>query len=201
MKKLFILSLMTITLLVGCGREEAQPLAATEDDAVCGQGEGCTLSKEAYVGFEVGDQIPNLELVDVDGNVTNLYDMVLGHDKFVLGLAADWCSDCHRQNEKLDEYYSSLEAQGYGAAVVFVNYSSADGSKTTNEQQMIDFINESDFSFPTFYDKDGAIIDQTGELNAVPYNFVLDENAIIKAKTSEIDMDNLFLDNSEDSRM
>ncbi len=201
MKKLILTFAFIMIIATGCGKEEATALAASDPDAVCGQGEGCTLSKKAYVGYNVGDQMPDITLIDVDGNETQLYDLVRGHDRFVLSLAADWCSDCKRQNGKLTEYYDSLEEQGYGAAVMYVNYSSSDGSKTTNEEQMIDFINEMNYTFPAFYDKDGAFVKEYGALPAVPYNFVLDENAIIKGITAEIDADNLFLDNSEESRM
>ncbi|WOO87940.1 redoxin domain-containing protein [Mollicutes bacterium LVI A0039] len=199
MKKLILTLAFILVIVTGCGREEASPLAA--DDGTCGAGEGCTLSKQAYVGYNVGDQFPNIALIDAEGNETMLYDLVEGNDKFVLSLAADWCGDCKRQNQKLDEYYPALADQGYGAAVMYVNYSSSDGSKTTSEEIMVDFINEMNYSFPAFYDKDGAFIKEYGGLSAVPYNFILDENAIIKGITAEVDADNLFLDNSETSRM
>lgn len=201
MKKIFLTLAFILVVATGCSQVEATPLAAEDPNAVCGQGEGCTLSKEAYVGYNVGDQFPNITLTDVSGNETELYDLVRGHDRFVLSLAADWCSDCRRQNAKLTEYYPELEEQGFGAAVMYVNYSSADGSHTTNEQQMIDFINEMNYSYPAFYDKDGEFVSDYGNIYAVPYNFILDENAIIKGITAEIDADNLFLDNSETSRI
>lgn len=199
MKKLVFTVMMVLIVMSGCGREKATALVNEEE--ICGQGEGCTLEKESYVGFDVGDQIPNLTLIDKDGKEQKLYDMVAGKDKFVLSLTADWCTDCYRQDKKLNEYYSSLEAKKYGAAVVLINYSSSDGTKTTNEEQMLDFIEQENYQFPIFYDKDGAIVEQYGKVYAVPFNFVLDENAIIKAKTTEIDMDNLLLENSEKSRI
>lgn len=196
----FAIALISIAILSGSGHVKAEMLSS-DSNATCGQGGGCALTKEAYKGYDVGDQIPNLTLTSANGDTTSLYDLVKGHDKFILSFAADWCSDCHRQNEKLNDYYNSLEDNNYGAAVVFINYSNSDGSKTTNEQQMIDFINEQNYSFPTFYDKDSSFVNQYGSVYAVPFNFVLDENAIIKGKTMEIDADNLFLDNSETSRI
>lgn len=198
MKKVIIAFAFILIMTVGCGREEATPLVTSEGE-VCGQGDGCTLTKESYVGYNVGDQFPNITLVDVDGNETMLYDLVAGNDRFVLSLSADWCGDCKRQNAKLTEYYPELEAQGFGAAVLYVNYSSSDGSKTTNEEQMIGFINEMNYSYPAFYDKDGEFVSDYGSLYAVPYNFILDKNGIIKGITAEIDADNLFLDNAEES--
>lgn len=200
MKKLIPFIVLVLVLVSGCGKEKAEPL--TDENGVCTPGEGCTLKKEAYVGYEVGDQIPNLTLIDVDGNETKLYDLITGNDRFILSLSADWCGDCQRQNGKLNEYYSELEDQGFGAAVIYVNYSSADGSKTTNEEQMISYIQEINPNYPAFYDQDNTIVEgMDNKINAVPYNFILDENGIIKGITSEVDMDNLFLDNNETSRM
>lgn len=201
MKKISLFILVVLIVLSGCSQTKATPLT-DETGGACTPGSGCTLKKDAYVGYQVGDQIPNLTLIDTEGNETKLYDLVQGHDKFILSFSADWCGDCQRQNGKLNDYYSTLEAQGYGAAVLYINYSSSDGSKTTNEEQMISYITENNFTFPAYYDKDGTIVGEQGEnINAVPYNYILDENAIIKAVTSEVDMDNLFLDNNENSRM
>ncbi len=199
MKKVFLVLIITVIILTGCIAKEAVPLSDSNQNDVCGLGDGCTLAKETFIGYNVGDQMPNIELVDVDGNITNIHDLVKGHDKFILSLSADWCSDCARQNEKLTNYYDSLEEMGYGAAAMYVNYSSSDGTKTTNEQQMIDFINEMNYNFPTYYDKDNNFIDEYGQLYAVPYNFILDENAIIKGITTEIDADILFLTNETKS--
>ncbi len=200
MKKTVYSLMLLLIILAGCGQTPATPLA-TSDNEVCGLGEGCTLSKESFVGYNVGDQMPNVTLTSADGTETELYDLVKGHDRFILSLSADWCSDCGRQNRKLSEYYNNLEDMGYGAAVMYINYSSADGTHTTNEEQMINFINDMEYTFPAFYDKDGAFVSEYGPIYAVPYNFILDENAIIKGITSEIDADNLFLDNSEQSRI
>lgn len=168
-----------------------------QDDAVCGQGEGCTISKKRYVGYEVGNQLPNIELTTVDGETQYLYDLMKGKDKFIISLAADWCSDCQRQEDKLNEYYENLP-ENYGAAVIFVDYTSSDGSKTTSKEQVTTYLEDENYSFPTFWDEGNAIADNFGGVLATPTNIVLDENAIIKAKSEEIDMDILFETNDED---
>lgn len=168
----------------------AVPLTESEV-AVCGQGEGCTISEKRVQGFNVGDQIPNLELQKFDGQTVSLYDQLAGKDKFILSLAVDWCSDCERQDEKLNQYYKLLP-ENYGAAVVFVDYSSADGTKTTNKAQANEYVDAMDYVFPTFWDEGNKIANDFGGVLATPTNIVLDENGIIKAKTEEIDMDILF---------
>lgn len=166
------------------------------NDELCGQGEGCNISNKRVQGFSVGNQIPNIELTTFEGETTLLYEMLDGKDKFILSLAVDWCSDCERQDQKLDEYYSKLP-DNYGAAVVFVDYTSSDGTKTTNKKQAQQYVSEKDYSFPYFWDENNQIANKFGGVLATPTNILLDEDAIIKAKTEEIDMDILFATNQE----
>ncbi len=170
----------------------------TGEEELCGQGEGCEVSKKRYKGFEVGDQIPDIELVGFNDEKINLYELIEGKEKFVLSFAADWCSDCERQDEKLNEYYNNLPEE-YGAAVVFVDYTSKDGEQTTNKEQTRGYVEKKAYSFPTFWDEDNLIAKDLGHIKATPTNIVLDSNAIIKAKTEEIDADILLLPNKEET--
>lgn len=184
------------TYLVQNRRIPTEELVAS-DGEVCGLGEGCEVSERRSQGFNVGDQLPNLEFTDFEGNTTYLYDMLEGKDKFVLSLAVDWCSDCQRQDDKLNQYYGDLP-DNYGAAVLFVDYSSKDGTKTTSYEQTKEYLKEMNYSFPQYWDEDNIIAEDFGGVLATPTNIVLDENAIIKAKTEEIDMDLLFATNDEE---
>ncbi|MFV0287902.1 MAG: TlpA family protein disulfide reductase [Mycoplasmatales bacterium] len=176
--------------------QKVETLAETNE--VCGQGEGCEISDKRTKGMETGNQIPNLELTTFDNETLNLYDLIQGKDKFVLSFAVDWCSDCERQDDKLQEYYDELP-DNYGAAVVFVDFTSKDGSKTTNKEQTQQFIKDKGYDFPVFWDEGNKISDMLGGIKATPTNLVLDENGLIKAKTEEIDMDILLLDNTEET--
>lgn len=195
MKNKFIIIFVLIIAIAVIGFVTLKPTAAVplSDDAnaVCGQGEGCSISEKRVQGFNVGDQLPNLELTTIDGETTNLYDMLEGKDKFILSLAVDWCSDCERQDEKLNEYYNDLP-ENYGAAVVFVDYTSSDGTKTTNKEQTAAYLEDKQFVFPTFWDEGNVIAEDFGGVLATPTNIVLDGDAVIKGKTEEIDMDILF---------
>lgn len=201
MKNKVILWALALGLIAVIGFVTLKPAAAVplneEDIAVCGQGEGCTISDKRVQGFEVGNQLPNIKLQSFDGKEVYLYDMLKGKDKFILSLAADWCSDCERQDQKLNEYYNDLP-ENYGAAVLFVDYSSADGSKTTNKEQAKTYVEEKQYVFPTFWDEGNTIAKQFGGVLATPTNIILDENAVIKGKTEEIDMDILF--NTNDAK-
>ncbi len=193
-KRLFAVAIMI--LIVGAigyvvsKPQPAVPLSAATAE-VCGLGEVCTISDKRVVGFNVGNQVPDLELTTFDGEKQNLYDMLEGKDKFILSLAVDWCSDCERQDQKLNEYYGDLP-DNYGAAVLFVDYTSSDGTKTTSKDQAYNYIQDKQYVFPYFWDEGNVIAEDFGGVKATPTNIVLDENGIIKAKTEEIDMDILF---------
>lgn len=195
MKNKVILGAIALIAIAVIGYLTLKPAVAVplneEELAVCGQGEGCTISKKRVQGFEVGNQLPNIKLQTFDGEEQYLYDLIEGKDKFVLSLAADWCSDCERQDKKLNEYYNDLP-ENYGAAVVYVDYSSSDGSKTTNKEQAKAYVDEKQYVFPSFWDEGNALAKQFGGVLATPTNLILDENAVIKGKTEEVDMDILF---------
>lgn len=201
MKNKFTVMFLILVAIVVIGIFSLKPAPAVplnEDDAaVCGLGEGCTISDKRVQGYNVGNQMPNLELLAIDGSKTNLYDMLAGKDKFILSLAVDWCSDCERQDDKLNEYYDKLP-DNYGAAVIYVDFSSSDGTKTTSKEETAEFLADKEYVFPTFWDEGNVIANDLGGILATPTNIILDENAIIKGKTEEVDMDILFNTNDKE---
>lgn len=165
-------------------------------ETVCGEGGGCSLTDEVTYGFEVGDTIPNLTLTDFNGNEVMLYDLLEGKDKFILNLSVNWCSDCQRQNDKLQQYYSQLP-ENVGVAVVYVDFDKGDDpNKQASEELARQKIETEGYTFPTYYDYDDALLNEI-EPTAVPVNFVLDGSGEIKGHTQEIDMDILLQDNLE----
>ncbi len=199
MKKYFLLIIIVISIIIlyfSMFYQKPAITLASEND-VCGIGEGCTINNKRKQGYNVGDQVPNIQFKKFDGTEVDLYDMLAGKDKFIISFAVDWCGDCERQNKKLNEYYNKLP-NNYGAAVVYVDFTSADGSKTTNKKQALSYIENKQYVFPYFWDENNQISNLFGGIYATPTNIVLDENAIIKAKTEEIDMDILFETNEED---
>lgn len=171
-------------------------VSLAENEEVCGQGEGCDLSTKIKKGFDLGDQVPNLTLIDSEGNETKLYDQIRGKEKFVLSFTADWCSDCLRQDKKLNEYYDDIKDK-YGVAIFYNQYTSRDGQQTSTEESSRKFLDEQDYVFPTYIDTDNKVANKFGGVKATPTNIILDENGIIKGKTQEIDLDILLLDNKE----
>lgn len=197
MKKLMIPLLLLALVLTGCGAKEAININPSEA-SVCGVGGGCDVSDGYVQGVQVGNQIPNLTLTDKDDKETNLYDYIEGKKKVLMSLSVDWCSDCQRQNEKLQEYYKELP-EDEDVLVIYTEFNAVSGAeeKTTNQEQMKKYVKEQNVDYPIFYDKGNHIIDTLGEIKATPKNYILDGNGIIKGITEEIDLDILLLPNTD----
>lgn len=202
-KLLFVLSLVIIVGMLGMDfysykleNTLAEPIINNET-GVCEPGEGCVVSSNRYQGFNVGNQMKNLTLTKFDGSTAKLYDLIGENKKFVLSFATDWCSDCQNQDAKMKKYYEQLP-EGYDFAVVFVDYDSLSGEHTTDKEQARKYVEEEDYPFEVFWDEDAKLNNLFGGIKATPTNFVLDQGAIIKAKTEEIDADILMLPNKED---
>lgn len=166
---------------------------------VCGSGEGCNVEDNRQIGYEVGNHFPNIELTDINGKTSKLYDLMEGKDKFVLNLSVDWCSDCQREKDKLNKSYAKLEENNIGVAVVYINLSKDDAERSTNIKQIEDYLNTKKYKFPTYVDYNDDLLN-TINVTSIPVNFILDKNAVIKSHSEEIDMDNLLLNNNQDFR-
>lgn len=194
MKKTLALLTLTIISLGGCSSqpEKAETIVNGSSEYCQSTGQCYEVGSNRYKGTDVGDQIPNLTLYKVDGKTDKLYDLLNGKSTFVVSFVADWCGDCLRQNQKLEQYYKNL-SENVGVITVFVDYDSPSGIKTksTNEKQMIEYIKNNKSSYPMYYDKGGKIAEILGGIKATPTNFVLDQNGLIKIKAEEVDIDKL----------
>ncbi len=161
---------------------------------LCVTGEGCTIKDDRTIGFAVGDRFPNLELTDASGQVTKLYDMMEGKEKFVVNLSTDWCGDCQREKDKLEVNYEQMLEDKIGVAVIYINLSKDDDKRSTNFEQIQNYLIDSEYSFPTFIDYEDSYKDMVN-VTSIPVNFVLNKNAVVKAHAEEIDLDNLILAN------
>ncbi len=203
-KKIIIILIILIALIVGLGyikingKKVNYPNMQSASE-VCGAGEGCNVEDNRQVGYEVGDHFPNIELTDIEGNTSKLYDLMEGKDKFVVNLSVDWCSDCQREKDKLNKSYAKLEKNNIGVAVVYINLSKDEAERSTNIDQIKNYLNDKKYDFPTYIDYNDKLLNSIN-VTSIPVNFVLDKNAVIKSHSEEIDMDNLLLDNNQDFR-
>ncbi len=166
---------------------------AETTDVICG--EGCDIDNTRKVGYQVGDRFPNIKLTDIDGNESNLYDLMEGKEKFIINFSVDWCDDCTREKEKLNSQYSSLVEKNIGVAVIYIDLSKDENERSTSIEQTKKYLEANDFEFPTYIDYNSRYKHRIN-ITSLPVNFVLDKHAVVKAHTEEIDMDNLLLENT-----
>ncbi len=203
-QKVMILLIVVIGFIIGFSYIKMNGSKVTypnmdNTSEVCGSGEGCNVEDNRQIGYEVGNHFPNIELTDINGKTSKLYDLIEGKDKFVLNLSVDWCSDCQREKDKLNKSYAKLEENNIGVAVVYINLSKDDAERSTNIKQIEDYLNTKKYKFPTYVDYNDDLLN-TINVTSIPVNFILDKNAVIKSHSEEIDMDNLLLNNNQDFR-
>ena len=201
MKKIVFVALFLIILTACSTSEEYTPLVDS-DNVTCDPdaAEGCSISEgsEREVGFEIGYQIPNIELTDFNGESVMLYDQVQGYDKFVLNFSTYWCPDCQREKEKMQIAFEEGD-DSIGYAVVYIPKPPSDEDLTEEDifELSQTYLSEEEYTFPVYFDYESELTDEIGISN-IPHTFILDENAVIKAEAAEIDFDNLLSTNEDE---
>lgn len=192
MKKISGLFAIIALLIAGCGSESV----VMPNDVGCGQGEGC-LSSTASYGYQVGNIMPDTTFTDLEGNETTLYEMMEGKSKVIISLEASWCSDCHRQDAKHQEYVDAGVPEDILLIPVYTSYSKEENTeKIANLDTTKAYLQETGYTYESYFDTDNKLWDAFNAAGT-PTNIVLDSNARIKAITLEYDFDTLLLENKE----
>lgn len=205
-KKQSLIWLSCLFLLLGSGcsfstteskKETAKYKPLVNDKLeVCSKGSGCEIDTTISVGYNVGDQMPNVELETFDGKHVKLYDLVRGNEVFILNLGVDWCSDCKREKKKMNAFYEILEKQDHQYNGKKTDVASIFIMRKTNEKNTRSYVEKENFLFPTYLDREKKL--QTAfHVSFTPTNIILDKNARIKSISAEIDFDNLIQKNLE----
>lgn len=112
-----------------------------------------------------------------------------------INLGVEWCSDCQRDFDKMDEYYDNLPEQ-IGVANVYINYSKEGEpeKQATYEGAKEDAASH---KMPAYYDVDNQFYDAFNVANA-PTTIIIDGSGKIKCVASEMDLDKLILPNTKE---
>ena len=127
---------------------------------------------------------PDFTVYDADGNEVHLTDFV--GKPIVLNFWASWCGPCKMEMPDFNEKYLEL-----GEEVQFLMINMTDGSRETVEIAS-EFIKESGYSFPVFYDTKMDAANTYGAYS-LPMTFFIDaEGYPVARATGAIDADTLM---------
>ena len=111
---------------------------------------------------------PELELVNLDGQPVSLE--ALRGQVVMVNNWATWCPPCRAEMPELEAFYQAHKEEGF----VLVGINSGDQS-----DQVQDFIQEYNLSFPMWLDPTGLAI-HAFQNNALPSSYVLDEDGTVR---------------------
>lgn len=124
-------------------------------------------SKDKVKVLAIGDQAPDFELVDMDGNRHRLSDYK-GQGVF-LNFWGTWCGPCKKEMPYMENQYNAFKDQG--VQILAVNIAESNLKVNTFRQQY-------GLTFPIAIDKTGSV---KGAYNIVPLptTFLIDKNGKI----------------------
>ena len=127
---------------------------------------------------------PDFTVYDAEGNEVHLTDFV--GKPIVLNFWASWCGPCKMEMPDVNEKYLEL-----GEEVQFLMINMTDGSRETLEIAS-EFIKESGYSFPVFYDTKMDAANTYGAYS-LPMTFFIDaEGYSVARATGAIDAETLM---------
>lgn len=123
------------------------------------------------VGVNQGEQAPEFELPDLDGENLSLSDFE--GDFVVLNLWASWCEPCIREFPVLDQVHETYESDGVN--VVAVNMTTTE----RRPEDAMDFLDENPVTMPIAFDEDGEFADVYPPTDGMPTTYFINEEGIV----------------------
>ncbi|MNZ64481.1 Thiol-disulfide oxidoreductase ResA [compost metagenome] len=127
---------------------------------------------DAIIGIQKGDQAPDFELTDVEGNLVQLSDF--RGKKVLLNFWATWCPPCKAEMPHMQSFYKDFSDE---VVVLGVNMTSIDKGMEAIQA----FSEEYGLTFPIALDQEGEVMD-TYQITAYPTTYVIDQEGMIHAK-------------------
>ena len=170
-KKLIIGLLAFVILIAGASvlysrlSKDFTPDAIVEDES---QGQ---VSEEGEEQEQELQMAPDFTVYDTDGNPVNLSDYF--GKPIVLNFWASWCGPCKAEMPDFEEVY-----QERGEDIQFLMVNCTGGRET--EKSAREFIENSGYTFPVFYDLD-LDASMTYGTNSIPVTFFIDPDGHLVA--------------------
>ena len=161
-KKRLIISVIGFVLIIALAFGLYTVLKSDEDNGVVDNG-----------GDEVAKMsLENFTMQDKDGNEIAIHDLI--GKPMVINFWASWCSPCRTEMPEFNKVYNEI-----GDDVTFVMINMTTSSRET-EKNAKEYIAESEFDFPVYYDIDGNV-SSTYYINAFPTTFFIDKDGYLVA--------------------
>ena len=128
----------------------------------------------AIKSVDIGKEAPDFTLDDVDGNAVSLYSKV-GAKVLLVDFWAAWCGPCRLENPNVVKVYNEFNKKGFDIIGISLDRQREDWIKAIEDDKLT-WTHVSDIL--AWNSQVVALY----AVNAIPANFLLDENGIIIAK-------------------
>ncbi|OZU88618.1 alkyl hydroperoxide reductase [Virgibacillus indicus] len=125
---------------------------------------------EATVGLNVGDMAPDFQLQTLAGETVKLSDY-LGQ-RVIANFWATWCPPCRAEMPDMEKFHQAKDV-----VILAVNLTETE----PNAQQVQNFVNEFNLTFPILLDEEIEVATNYG-IRPIPTSFMIDSNGIIQYK-------------------
>jgi len=173
MKKLFLLSLVALSLLA-CSKEshskEKNKVTTTtqKEEKTSKPTVKSTLKKDIQVGIQRGNKLPEATFETLDGKKVEI--PFTAGKLTILNMSTTWCPYCESEKEGLNKLYNKYK-KNFNVISVFI-----DTSINPVKKKVKQYNNK--FDYPLYWDRDSKFGNEF-LVEVVPTTFVLDENGII----------------------
>ena len=119
--------------------------------------------KDRFI-LESGDRAPAFSLVDVEGRVVRL-EQLLGRGRLYLIFWSSSCTGCKEGLQALEQFYRAHKEEGFRVVAINVYQSPEEVEQTMSELEL---------TLPVLLDTEGATVDNYG-VYFVPLSYILSE--------------------------
>lgn len=120
------------------------------------------------VGIDVDNRAPNFDAVTIDDEETSLE--ALRGQIVLVNFWGTWCGPCIREMPDLQEVYEQYSDDGFTILAL--------ATRGDTREDVIEFREEHELTFPLVVDEGDVINDQYGIINR-PSTFIIDQNGVI----------------------
>ncbi|WP_193063844.1 peroxiredoxin family protein [Oceanobacillus oncorhynchi] len=143
-------------------REQLEAADNEEGDSAAGE--------NTEVGLEVGNMAPYFELQTLAGETVKLSDY--RGKKVMINFWATWCPPCRAEMPDMEAFYQDKDI-----VILAVNLTETEN----NLQQVQDFVNEYELTFPILLDEKIEVAEQY-MIQPIPTSYMINSNGVVAFK-------------------